>query len=208
MAMLGRKMFNPNTNVPPVNVDATPYSPTTTLNDLAPVPQIAPPKPGHNWIGILADALSGLAGGPGIYAPMAERRAQEQSAFERGEQQYQTHHSQDLADQYKLLDYKRLHPDDALSQSLDQAGITDPVERQKYYKANADRLTAPPMMSAQGVDEQGNPVMRFFPRAQPVSQQPMTATNPKTGEKLRMNPQTGQWEPIGGQTQPASGGFR
>jgi hypothetical protein len=59
--------------------------------------------------------------------------------------------------------------------SLDQAGITDPVERQKYYRADVERRTAPPMMSAQGVDEQGNPVMRFFPRAQPVQSAPAAA---------------------------------
>lgn len=35
-----------------------------------------------------------------------------------------------------------------------------------------------------------------------------TATNPKTGEKVRFNPSTGQWEPIGGQSGASStGGF-
>jgi hypothetical protein len=34
----------------------------------------------------------------------------------------------------------------------------------------------------------------------------ITATGPN-GEKVRLNPQTNQWEPIGGQTPSASGGF-
>lgn len=35
-----------------------------------------------------------------------------------------------------------------------------------------------------------------------------TATNPKTGERMQYNSQTGAWEPIGGPTPPASGGFQ
>lgn len=169
MPMLGRKPFNPNAYVPPVGIVANPMQPGPGLST-PDLPTLQAPQPKHNWVGILADALSGLAGGPGIYAQRAFAEKQQQTAFERGEEQYQRRHSQELADQYGLLDYKRLHPDDALSQALDQAGITDPAERQKYYKADVERRTAPPMMSAQGVDEQGNPVMRFFPRAQPMPQ--------------------------------------
>lgn len=35
----------------------------------------------------------------------------------------------------------------------------------------------------------------------------VTATNPATGEKVRLNPQSGQWEPMGGQTASPSGPF-
>lgn len=36
----------------------------------------------------------------------------------------------------------------------------------------------------------------------------VTATNPQTGERIRFNPATGQWEPVqGGPTPPASGNF-
>lgn len=40
-----------------------------------------------------------------------------------------------------------------------------------------------------------------------TSEQPqeVTATNPQTGERLRLNPQTGQWEPIQGGPAPAAG---
>jgi hypothetical protein len=37
---------------------------------------------------------------------------------------------------------------------------------------------------------------------------PMTATNPKTGQRIQLNPQTGQWEPVGGAGGNASGGFQ
>lgn len=36
---------------------------------------------------------------------------------------------------------------------------------------------------------------------------PMTATNPKTGEKIQFNPQTNAWEPMGGQPVTPAGGF-
>lgn len=211
MAMLGRKPFNPNAYVPPVNIASSPIQPMGSGVDLPDVPAMnAPPK--HNWVGILADALSGLAGNGPIYAPMAARRQDEQTAFERGEQTYQSHHAQELADQMRLLDYKRQNPDDPLTQYLDLAGIKDPAQRQNYYRQKADAMTAPPMMSASGVDEQGNPVMRFFPRAQPMG--PSAAPAPtvgtvKNGYRFKGgNPASPEaWEPAGGPTQPASGGF-
>jgi hypothetical protein len=46
------------------------------------------------------------------------------------------------------------------------------------------------------------------PSALSTMPHPQTATNPKTGERVQFNPQTNQWEPIGGQTPPASGGFQ
>lgn len=198
MAMIG-KPYNPNAMVPPVNVTAPPIPAQVSqaMPELGNLPTLQAPKPKINWMGILADALSGLAGNGPIYAPMAARRQDEQTAFERGEEQYRRRRDDSLRDQMQLLDYKRLHPDDALTQALDQAGITDPAERQKYYRADVERRTAPPMMSAQGFDEQGNPVMRFFPRAMPQSAPPAVLQELPKGVI-----------PIGGPTASPSGGFR
>lgn len=44
------------------------------------------------------------------------------------------------------------------------------------------------------------------PMGAPAQGKEITATGPG-GQKLRLNPQTNQWEPMGGPTQPASGGF-
>lgn len=45
-------------------------------------------------------------------------------------------------------------------------------------------------------------------RIQGGQPQEQTATNPQTGERIRLNPQTGQWEPIqGGASQPGSRPF-
>lgn len=48
--------------------------------------------------------------------------------------------------------------------------------------------------------------LEMDPAAQPA---PQEAVNPQTGERLRLNPQTNQWEPVqGGPTPPASGTFQ
>jgi hypothetical protein len=164
-------------------------------------------------MGIVADALSGLAGGPGIYAPRAFAEKQRQAEETYAENQWQSHHRQELADQMALLDYKRKNPDDELTQYLDLAGIKDPAQRATYYRQKADAMTAPPMMSAQGVDEQGKPVMRFFPRAQalpPSSAPAPTVGTVKNGYRFKGgNPASPDaWEQIGGQTPSASGGFQ
>lgn len=221
--MLGqRRPFDPNDPqyMGQVDTGASPSMPTMT-NPIPAPPTFAPPKEGHNWIGILADALSGLSGNGPIYAPMAERRRQEQTAFERGDEQYRTRRQDALTDdarnfqqQLQLLDYKRLHPDDPLTQSLDAAGITDPTQRQNYFRQDVERRVAPPMMSAPGVDEQGNPVMRFFPRAQAAQSGPPAAAvaylkaHPDQASAFEQKYGAGSASQVlGGQTPPASGGF-
>lgn len=57
--------------------------------DMAPMPAPADNGRSREWAGILADGLLGLAGRQGVYAPMMERRRQEQTALEAGEQRYQ-----------------------------------------------------------------------------------------------------------------------
>jgi hypothetical protein len=177
----------------------------------------APAKP--NWIGILADALAGLSGSGPVYAPMAERRREEKAAYDHEQQQYAQRRADEQSDSdlsYQrsrdLIDYKRAHPDDQLTQYLDAAGIRDPAERAKIYRQKVDALTAPPMMSAQGYDEQGNPVLRFFPRA-PTATAPATSGPPvgtvKGGYRFKGGDpaQPSSWESVGGPTQPASATF-
>jgi hypothetical protein len=95
MAMLGRRIAPANLGaMAPVSLPGAtpPIADAPGGFNLPELPTLKAPH-SHNWIGILADALSGLAGGPGIYAPMAERRAQEQTAFDRGEEQWRSHRS-------------------------------------------------------------------------------------------------------------------
>jgi hypothetical protein len=141
--MIGRKPFNPNAYVPPVDV-ASPPIPAAMTNSFAQLPTANVKAPAqHNWVGILADALSGLAGNGPIYAPMAARRQDEQTAFERGEETWKSHHAQELADALTLQADKRAHPDDEFTRQLDAAGITDPAQRAEYARKRLERSSDP-----------------------------------------------------------------
>lgn len=225
MAMLGqRKPFNPNAFVPPVNnsplpvsIPTSPMAPPSTLADTnAPMPQVKGP-PNHNWLGILADALSGLSGNGPIYAPMMERRRAEQTAFERGEEQWKSHHAAELSDQLRLLEEKRAHPDDELSRRLDQAGITDPAQRAEYARKLLDKSTTDdPLVTLTLPNKQlysgprsglatalGGVAPQAHPDAVPTVEDGYSYA---PGPGGRANP--ANWKPAGGPTQPASGGFR
>lgn len=71
-----------------------------------PPPQAAKPQ-GHNWAAILADTLFGLAGRPGIYPAQMERQREEQSALERGDEQYRRQRADHQADQQAEWDHQR-----------------------------------------------------------------------------------------------------
>jgi hypothetical protein len=190
MALIGKKP----SYMPSVDLAASPV-PAPMSGALNQLPTMARPSffgqggVGRAIAGNIGDYLLQLSHMQPIYAPAREQ----QTAFERGEEQYQRRRKDNLSDQMTLLEYKDAHPDDQLTQYLNLAGITDPIQRANYYRQKAEAMTAPPMMSAQGVDEQGNPVMRFFPRAQPAPQT-IPALPPGT-------------VPLGGATPSASGTF-
>lgn len=223
MAMIGARRFDPNDPryLGTVDTAASPLMPT--MPDPLPLPALAS-KPsffgqggaGRGIAGAIGDYLLQLGHMQPIYAPA---KAQ-QTAFERGEEQYQRRRQDALTDdernfqqQIKLLDYKRLHPDDPLTQMLDQAGITDAAQRQQYYRQKADALTAPSMMSAQGWDAQGNPQMTFFPKAVRQSGPPAAAVaylkaHPDQAQAFEQKYGAGSASQyLGGPTPPASGGF-
>jgi len=64
----------------------------------------APAKQKINWMGVLADALSGAAGQPGQYAAGLRQERKEQSAYERGEQQYNSRRQSELDDYGRKLE--------------------------------------------------------------------------------------------------------
>lgn len=219
--MIGaRKPFDPNAPeyAGEVNLGA-PITPMLAPQAIPDLPGFAPaPKgPKLNWAGILADALAGAMGQPGQFAALQARRAEANDAEELYNKRYALQRADHVKDdqtnfnqQIQLADYKRTHPDDDLTTYLDRAGITDPIERQGYFRRKADATTAPPMMSAQGVDEQGNPVMRFFPRAAPQGAAGPPVGTIKDGFRFKGGDPGVQssWEPVGGPASQAPGGFR
>ncbi len=72
---------------------------------MAPPPSMAPPpKKKINWMGVLADALSGAAGQPGQYAASMRKQQAEQTDFERGERQYNSRRQSELDDYGRKLE--------------------------------------------------------------------------------------------------------
>ena len=83
-------MGNVRVDVPDINIPpATPHKKFFTHDGTG---------TGNLIAGIIGDALAGAAGQPGMYARTMEQRRQEQSAFERGEVQYQRRRADDLTD--------------------------------------------------------------------------------------------------------------
>lgn len=101
---------------------------------VSPFAPAAPKKAGVNWLGVIADALSGAAGQPGQFAARQERQRAEQTAFERGEQQYRQHRADSNADWQSHQDYENTHrAPSEFDNLMDRAGI--PVQdRPGYYK--------------------------------------------------------------------------
>ena len=219
--MLGqRKPFDPNAPqyMPQVNLgapDMTPF-PAMQADNLPTMTK----KPGVNWLGVLADALAGAAGHPGPYGAQMAREREQQTAFDRGEEQWQKHHQTDVADQMKLLDYKRAHPDDPITQALDLAGITDPAQRKQYYVNALDKkteddpivtLTLPGDHIYSGPRSGLATALTGAAPASPLSDNVPTVTNSAGYDALppgaRFKSPDGHIRVKGGQTPPASGNF-
>jgi hypothetical protein len=231
MPLIGKPPYNPNAYVPPVNIDLGSAMRAPIPESFAQLPTMAPPKPGFFGRGGAGRAIAGSIGDfllqlnrmQPIYGPITERRREEQSAFERGEQQWQAHHKQDVADQMALLDYKRLHPDDELSQRLDQAGITDPVQRRQYYTKALEKSTQDDpfvTLTLPGDRIYSGPrsgIAAALTGSVPSAASPMSGNVPTVSDAAgynalppgaRFKGPDGHIRIKGGQTQPASGGFR
>ncbi len=142
--MIGQR--NPWSIVPqePMAVDVPQFA-------LPPAPSpAAAGKPKVNWMGVLADALAGAAGQPGQYAQRMAREQQEQSAFERGEQQYQRQRADALSDdernyqqQVSLKQWERANPNDEMTRMMDLAGIPHDKRPALYGQALQRKINPP-----------------------------------------------------------------
>jgi hypothetical protein len=78
----------------------------------------------------------------------------------------------------------------------------DPSLADKYLRGKAE---GPPLVANNG-DGTFTIIPRGFTGQQPPPEDEVTATGPN-GQKLRLNRQTNQWEPMGGPSPGGSGGF-
>ena len=103
------------------------------------------------WLGILGDGLLGAAGKPGIYGPMMAERQNAQTAFERGEQQYNAHAATDLQRLKDMARYNFDNPNSELDQAIRQAQAHsapgDPLG--PIYNAYMWNKATPPQMVTQ-----------------------------------------------------------
>lgn len=152
-------------------------------------PEAAPVRPqglskGQLIAGILADALQGAMGRQGSFAPMMERRRQEQTDFERGEQQYQRRR----ADQR----------DDALWAEQHRAPY-------RFEGNNGDVFEVGPDQMVRKIFSDPSPKMNFIPDGMGGGQWVAVPTAQTSQSPLKP---VGKLTPIdGGPTPTASGGF-
>ena len=146
---------------------------------------------GDAIVGALNGYLAGLgnpAGVTGLQQLHQMRMLQQQQAQQ--EQQYAQERKDRLSDAMSLIDYRAQNkPDDQFTQMIRAAGI-DPSspEGQKLYRQRVDTLASPPY---------------FF--TDPMTGRVMSIPRNQQPEILQELPPGAT--PIGGPTQPASGGF-
>jgi len=87
-------------NVGPMSLNV----PNVTLPPRSAGPGYDKPSGWKLAAGILSDALSGAMGRPGQYAAMQNQQRQEQTAFERGEEQYRRQRTDALSDDQRNYD--------------------------------------------------------------------------------------------------------
>jgi hypothetical protein len=95
--------------------------------------------------------------------------------------------------------YRAIHPPSEIPEGVKEFNYynTLPAEQKPGFEKFL-QLTHPGMMSPVTLDA--------MPETIQTPGQEVTATGPN-GQKIRLNPQTQQWEPIGGQTASPSGNF-
>lgn len=149
--------------------------------DVAPIPMQAPAKPKPNWMGILADALAGAAGRPAMYAQQQYQQRAEQSALERGEEQYQR----------RRMDNRE-----------DRIWERDNTPKSPYRWESNDG-------SLMEMGQDGNPRLVYqdpTPKEKWVFDPVRGYVNINAGSAAPTAP-VGRLTPLGGQTPPASGNF-
>ena len=199
MAMIGaRRPFDLNA-IPSLALPSMPAMavPTVTTPPAAPKPHFfGQGGVGRGIAGNIGDFLLQLAHMQPIYGPAM----QQQTAFERGEQQYKLHRLDALSDdarnfqqQLDLKDYDRTHPNPYRFRSNDGSlRELDPVTGtvKTLFKDPA------PKMFTQVIQGTNGPQLVSVP---------MPGTGEDEGEIVDAPPAGAV--PLGGQTPPASGGF-
>jgi hypothetical protein len=176
-----RKAFGAS-NIMPGDQPAIPQLPTGVMD---PGAASAPTASGDkvNWWGVLADALAGAAGRPGMYAAQMDRDHQQRLLLA----QDQRKRSLDMTDWQAKQEWERAHPTPVNNDTINDfnwfKGLSEP-DRQIYQQMHPQYR--------QGPDGQFYPIQ-------------VAPTAPAGGSLPSFT--ADDWDKAGGPTQPASGGF-
>ena len=193
----------------PVNLGQVPAQ-TVPVNITMPQANLAPPQQGpsklRNFLGAIGDALLVAHGQQPLYRQRMEQQRQQQAL-----QGFLTNPDQAIAQLMQIpgqaanaIDlYKAVHPasETPLEIKLLKHLKEHPEDAAMLHQIDAE--LHPGMMTPVTIGQ--NDI--YDPTGASVTTGDVTATGPN-GEKIRLNRQTGQWEPVGGQTATPSGGFR
>jgi hypothetical protein len=161
----------------------------------------------RDFLGNLGDALLVANGAKPIYRERqnAKRISQALSSY-LGDTDQALAQIFEIDPEAGLALYKLRHPANEVPADIRNyqyyQGLPD---EQKHGYENYLRLTHPGFMAPITLPE--GATLETPGAAAAPSGGEVTATNPQTGEKVRLNPSTNQWEPLGGPTASPSGGF-
>ena len=187
-----------------------PGAPDVAVPQAAPAQQFQSQVP-HGWknvLGMIGDALLSANGRQPIYGPRVQqmRQAEQQAQLGQSIANYLGNTDAGLAQIFAadpnagMALYKMKHPEDtpatALQRNYEFMAGKDPKLADQYLHGQAE---GPPLIA-----NNGDGTFTIIPRSMVGGQQAtgakeVTATGPN-GEKIRLNPQTNQWEPAGGAT--------
>ena len=178
---------------------------------------------GGGWQDVVGGIADALAGRP-IY--QTAQRDQRQHDYEMQQFRMQAAQQQAQRDQDRQWQqqnwlqqqiWKQSHPDDEFTQYITAAGI-DPQSDQgrNLYRQRAESMAAPPLVSVDGFDPQGNQTKTFYPRTafgggggQPAPAGPPVGTVRNGFRFQGGNPKDrNSWVPVGGASSSGGATFR
>ena len=171
-------------------------------NATLPTPTAGSGKPKTNFMGILADALSGAVGMPTQYSASLH----EQHTMKMQEDAYSARQMAEFDRQRQMYDYQIAHPNDQISQRIRQMGIDPNSTHGQSLLAMAFQNETNPLAAFDYKDGNGNTTKQFMRGPTPtflsdmINQGQPQASAPAAWADSPTPPQ-------GGQTPPASGVF-
>jgi hypothetical protein len=125
-----------------------------------------PAKQGVNWLGVLADALSGFAGGPANFANRQLEQRQLQDARAYAEQQYQRKREDGFTDWQRQEQWKRDNPAPINNDTVNDYNFISGKLGEDAGKSFLQNLADGPPIAVDVANPDGSVTRQFMPRSQ------------------------------------------